>query len=251
MRYTKRIKNLGLSEKDFRILSTLNELGRSKILPLSKQLDLQRTSVSFRLRKMGERGLVKREQIGGHFEWTLNDYAKNIILEEKGDNNFKVTNYYSLKNIDSIIVKILKNKSNERIYFIEPYHQMEKFVSSIEQNTISAIAELFKKRKNISVGVSSVKNIKLLENYDKKTLENMLGRMTIVYTIPDEYLNFKDMIIVYKDFIYIFNFNEKSVVEIESSSFAKSMKSIILALQNFGKKIDLNEQIREVLKSKK
>ncbi len=251
MRYTKRIKNLGLSEKDLRILSALNKLGKSKILPLSKHVGLQRTSVSFRLRKMKERGLAKREQIAGHFEWTLSDYAKNIILEEKGENNLKVTNYYSLKNVDDVIAKILGDKSNERLYFIEPYHQTEKFISSIRQDAISAIAELFKKRKNISVGVSSAKNIKLLENYDKKTLENMLGRMTIVYTISDEYLNFEDMIIVYKDFVYIFNFNKMHVAEIESLSFAESMKSIILALQNFGEKIDLNKYIREVLKSKK
>ena len=145
----------------------------------------------------------------------------------------------------------MEDKSGERIYFIEPYYQTEKFISSIEQNTISKIAELFKKRKNISIGISSVKNIKLLENYGKKTLQNMLGRMTIVYTIPDEYLNFKDMILVYKDFVYIFNFDKKSVAEIKSSSFAESLKSIISALQNFGKKIDLNEQIRRVLKSKK
>ena len=68
MRYTKRIKNLGVSEKDFRILSALSEIGKSKILPLAKQIGLPRTSVSFRLRKMSERGLIKREQIAGHFK---------------------------------------------------------------------------------------------------------------------------------------------------------------------------------------
>ncbi len=251
MRYTKRIKNLGISKKDFKILFALSKVGKSKVLTLAKQIGMQRTSVSFRLRKMSERELVKREQVAGHFEWTLGDYAKSIILREKDNNTFKVTNYYLPKNINSVITKILEDKTGERIYFIEPYYQTMKYIYSIEQDIISTIAELFKKRKNISIGVSSVKNIKLLKNYDKKTLENMLGRMTIVYTIPDEYLNFEDMVIVYKDFVYIFNFNKNSINEIRSSSFAELMKSVILALQNFGEKIDLNEHIRSILKVKK
>lgn len=111
----------------------------------------------------------------------------------------------------------------------------------------SRVTELFKKKKNISEGISSGKNIDLLRSYTTGVLKSMYGRMSIVHTIPDEYLSFEDMIIVYCNIIYLFNFETSVVIEIKSTPFARSMKSLIMALAHFGGKINLNEYIKEII----
>jgi|GEM_PF-6046275 len=247
MKYTKKIKQLGISEKDFKILSGLALLKRSKVLPLSEKVCISRTSVAFRLKKMEKRELTQKEKVGGHFEWKLTNYTENIFLENSGEGEFNITKYSSKKDIENIFLSILKDKSKERIYFIEPYTQTKEFIEKMEDDSIKNIAKVFQKEKNISEGVSSEKNIGIVKNYDKKVLEDMLGRATIVYAISDKYLSFEDMIFVYKNAVYIFNFQKWQAVKIESESFAKAVRSIILALKGLGKKVDMSELIRNAL----
>ena len=250
MRYTKKIKQLGISEKELKVLNEFALLLKSKVLPLAESVGLPRTSVAFLLKKMEERGLVQKEKIGGHFEWKLTNYAKNILLENTGEEEFNITKYNSKKDIENIFLSILKDESRERIYFIEPYAQTKEFAKNMEDGSIKNIAKVFQKEKNISEGISSDKNIELIKSYNKEVLENMLGRATIVYTIPDKYISFEDMIFVYRDAVYTFNFTKWQAAKIESKSFAKTIRSMILALKNFGKKLDLNELIRNSINLK-
>ena len=251
MKYTKNVKWLGLSKKDFKIINNLALVKKSKILPLANSLCLPRTSVAFRLKKMEKRGFMERKKIKGHFEWQLTAYAKNIFLENKGKEELRMVSYNNKKDIESIFLSILKDKSKERLYFIEPYTQTKEFVEKIESRTMKNIAKVFQKEKNISEGVSSEKNIELIKKYDKRVLESMLGRATIIYVIPDKYISFDEMIFVYKNSVYTFDFKKWQALKIENKSFAKVMSSMIAALQNFGSKIDLNELIRGTLKKYK
>lgn len=250
MKYTKRIRNAGISKKDFLILSILDHSKQSKVSPLSEKICMPRTSLAFRLKKMLQRNLVEKIKVNNHFEWQLTNTTKEFLLKESMEDEFKASYYKTLGSIERIFKQILSDKSEERIYFIEPYIQTKKFASITSNEIMIDLATLFQRYKNISEGVSSNKNIKLLKTYDKKVLKSMLGRMAIVYTIPDEQLQFEDMIIVYKETVYTFNFDKNIAIEIKNIAFAYSMKSIILALRSFGKKIDMNEEIRNILETK-
>ena len=127
MKYTKTIRNLGVSTKDFKILNALDDVGQSKILPLEEVLQIPRTSISYRLRRMSGRNLVEKIKVKNHFEWKLTEYSKNLFLRESGNKEFKVTYYNKLSTINKIIEKIMKDKTGGRIYFIEPYKQTKKY----------------------------------------------------------------------------------------------------------------------------
>ena len=247
MKYTKKLRELGISEKDFSILRALDTGGESKISPLTEVLSLPRTTISFRLKKMKQRDLVKQVVVGGHYEWTITAHAKELLVGVVSKDEFHAAHYKTAESIQNIFKQILSDKSDERIYFIEPYVQTKSFISKTKTGDIVDLTKLFRRHRNISEGVSSSKNIELIKNYDKKVMESMVGRMAIVYVVPDEYLDFEDMILVYKDTVYNVNFDKNLVIEIQNRSFARSMRSIVLALRSFGKKIDLNQYVREEL----
>ncbi len=247
MKYTKKIKNMGISNKDFKILNTLNSCGESSILPLATKIKMPRTTVSFRLQKLFKKEWVEKIKVKNHPEWRVSNNFKGLILGELVSKEFMVTHYSGAINIEKVFADMLKNKSEERIYFIEPNQQIKKFISDTNSGFFTDVINLLKLKKHISEGVSSEKNLEILNGYNKKMLKNMISKMSIIYVIPDKYLSFDDNIIIHKNFVYLFNFYKNSVTKIESESFAKSIKSIIIALQNFGKKIDLNQYIREIL----
>ena len=247
MKYTRKMATLGISRKDFRILYELRELKQSKVLPFANRLSTKRTTLAFRLHKLAERNLVERVKVRGHFEWRLTYEGRKLLGEESGNVEFKIKYYNGTKNVKNIIDRILREGSNERIYFIEPYQQTKALFSTYTPKTQAYFARLFQEKKNISEGVSSSKNLELLSQYSKKVLQNMLGRMAIIYVVPDQYLRFKNMLMTQKNSTYIFDFTKEQAVEVQSELFSKSIVSLVLSLQALGKKIDLNEYIRNIL----
>jgi DNA-binding Lrp family transcriptional regulator len=250
MRYTAKIARHGISEKDFRIIDLLNSKETTKILPLAEELSLPRTSVSFRLKEMQKRELVKQTKVMNHQEWTLTSHTKELLLDWSQKDKFKANRYLTPENVLQTIKHIINDKSRERLYFIEPYQQTRSFAFGIKTKDKIDIATLFRQKKLISEGVTSEKNFELLETYDTSVLISMEGRMTIVHVVPDEYLKFEEAIFVYKNTVYSIDFDRQSVIEIVSPPLARSMKSVILALRDSGKKIDLNQYIRDVIKKR-
>ncbi len=251
MKYSNKIKNLGISKKDFKILNKLFGLKNTNVSCLSVEAQVSRTTVTFRLNKMKERGLVEKVKIGGHFEWQLTHFAKNIIFENIESDNFAIKQYFGIENIENVFLKILQNKNKSRIYFAEPYKQTIVLRKKIKPEILSSMAEAFKKSKLISEGISSSQNLDMLKTYDTKVLKSMFGRMTIIYIISDELISFNEMVIVYGNNVYLFDFVKEVLVEINNKSFAESVSKMILALKNFAQKIDLNQEIEKILKERK
>lgn len=247
MKYTRQIAILGISRQDFRILCELDQLQQSKVLPFANKTGITRTTLAFRLHKLSERNLAERIKIKGHFEWKLAREGQKLLGEESGSAEFKIKYYHGTKETRNIIDRILREKNSDRIYFIEPHQQTKALFLTSTSQMLVYFGRLFQEKRNISEGVSSDKNLELLPQYTKEVLQNMLGRMAIVYVVPDRYLRFENMIITQKNATYIFDFTKGQTIEIRSELFSKSIISLVSSLQALGKKIDLNEYIRNIL----
>ena len=238
---------MGISLREFTLLKHLIEASSLKTLPLSKLADIPRTTVAYLLKKMETRDLVRHITINNHQEWRVSLELKKLLLREMTSEEFSSAYYHNIEHIEKILENILKDSSQERIYFIEPYVQTQKYLSYISHKEQLHISELFQKHHNISEGISSEKNLVLLHTYNTTLLKNMSKRMAIIYVVPDEDLCFEEMIIVYKDMVYTFNFNVPFALEIKNQPLANSMKSLIKALRKYGRKINTLQYIQEIL----
>jgi predicted transcriptional regulator len=254
MQYKNSHKTYGINQTDFKILSFLNKnLDKINAIKIAENLKIPRTTILFRLKNLQERKLVESEKGKKERFWNISNVGKNILLQNQTE-EIKIE---SINDFDSIInsfQSILQNKSNERIYGIEPSSQVLNYSQKINnENYIKLskkILELFKSNDHISEVISGELALKNIQNLDKEILKSMWGRATIITLIPDEYITFTDYIIVYFGKVYFFDLiNEKGII-VNDQNFANSMKAMIKNLQKFGKVINLNEEIKKILLQK-
>lgn len=239
--------NQGISRLEFKILVVLQKLNTAKVSALALKTDISRTTVSFRLNKLKLRELVERVKVGGHYEWRVTDRFNRLVLKEKSNIGLSVKSYQGSEDFKNVLTDIIKKSSKHKIYLIEPYIQTKEHEAHIDSESLSTLTQLFKECENISEGVSSEKNLELIKEYDKEVLKEMVGRMTVIHFIPDEYISFKEIVVVCDDFVYMIDFTKETVTEIQNKSFAESLISLTQTLQKFGKKIDLNGYIKNLV----
>ncbi len=248
MRSTNETKRLGLTAADVKIITTLHKYGQTNPTELSIHLgSIPRTTITYRLSLLLERGWVERVRAGGHFEWQCSEAALRLVNENLVNNEITF-NHYPLEQISKLFEALFKDTSGERIYFLEPSTATVSLHTNLGNEFINKMALLFKAGKNISEGVTSDALLGYIKKYDQQTLREMHGRMVVMHIVPDELLRFEDMFVVYKDLVYIINPQKDHVTEVRDVSFAHSMRATIQALQHFGKKINLNEEIEKLLK---
>lgn len=248
MRSTNETKRLGLSPVDVKIISALRKYGQTNPTGLASHLEhTSRTTITYRLSLLLSRGWVERIQVSGHFEWRCSEAALRLVNENLVKNEITF-NHYPLDQIASFFEVLFKDTSGERIYFLEPAAATVSLHTNLGNEFLNRMALLFKSGKNISEGVTSDALVGYIKKYDQQTLREMHGRMVVMHLVPDELLRFEDMFVVYKDLVYIINPQKDHVTEVRDVSFAHSMRSTIQALQHFGKKKNLNEEIEKLLK---
>lgn len=65
------LRFLGLSNKEVRVFTALSTFGRMNVSKTAKRAGLPRTTVDYILKGLTEQGVVLKERVGGHFEYSV------------------------------------------------------------------------------------------------------------------------------------------------------------------------------------
>lgn len=246
------LEALGLSTNEHLVLNVLQQATLAqKISKIAIQAKLPQSTTSFILKKLEKRKLATRIKHNNHFRWK---YRKNLDVVEKGDEeSFKNTFINVIAGMQDIMkefLKILELASGERLYSIQGAGISEVILKKIDIKFLSFFHNAVKQQKIIIEGVVSQSVLKLFDKMNVGQISSHLDRLTIVYVLPDELINFPLDIFIFRDHILLVDYETERLVHIEDSALAMTYKALFNIAETYGKKIDLNLYLNKLLKTK-
>ena len=107
-----------------------------------------------------------------------------------------------------------------------------------------------RRRKIIIEGVVAESVLDLFKKMNEGQLLSHLDRMTIAYVLPDELINFPLDIFIFRDRVLLVDYESERLVRIDDGALAQVFKSLFYIAKQYGKKVDLNKYIRELIAEK-
>lgn len=252
MQYKNSYKKLKINKKDFRILALLlkYEDCTHLLFPtfIASEINIPRTTVEFRLKELSSRGFCESAKKGRERIWNITNSAKQILLQEQAEVS-KIENVFGIENIYTLLENTLNKKGVGRIYAVEPSSQVENYHYKNLAMKLAQVKllQLFKDNEHISETVTGENVLKIIHKLPTKVLKEMYGRVTFINIVPDKYISFKEYIICYLGKTFFIDFQNDKCIIVSDKSFTDSIISVIINLQVFGKRINLNEEIKKIL----
>jgi len=240
---------LGLSDKEHSVLNVLQHQSLAqKISKISFQTKLPQTTTAFILRKLEKRKLAIRKRHNNHFVW---GYRKSIDLFETITENSTKNSFISvvsgIRNIELELRKILDLGSSERLLSIQGAGISKNILKKIDEKFMHTFHDEIRKRRIIVEGVVAESVYNLFEKMTTPQLFSHLDRLTIVYVLPDELINFPLNIFIFGNRIILVDYETERLVRIEDPALQESYKALFFLAEQFGRKINLNKYIRELI----
>ena len=211
---------MGLSSVDVKIITALHKQGQASPTSLAEVIvGVPRTTLSYRLALLLERGWVEKIRVSGHYEWKCSQSALQLVNEHLVSDEITLS-HFPIEQLPQVFEAIFGDSSLERIYFLEPTMATASIHKRFGNEFLSHMALLFKSGKNISEGVTSDALLGYLPQYSQQTLREMRGRMVVIHLVPDQLLRFDDMFIVHKNSVFIINPQKDHITQVVDPSFA-------------------------------
>ena len=247
------LEALGLSPKEHKVLDVLRQMAMAqKISRIAKLAELPQATASFILRKLEKRKLVTRVKCINHFEWK---YRNNLDIVENSSTDTFANTFMSVKfgmtEITKEFLKILELAPAERLYSIQGAGISKSVLKKIDIKFLYFFHNAVKKKKIIIEGVIAESVMNLFNKMTAEQISSHLDRLTLVYVLPDELINFPLDIFIFRDNVLLVDYEVERLVHIEDSALAQSYKALFKVAEEFGKKIDLNSYLKNLIKSKK
>ncbi|MFA5917550.1 MAG: helix-turn-helix domain-containing protein [Candidatus Gracilibacteria bacterium] len=223
---------LGFSEKEIEILLTLYKLGQSVASTLARITSIKRASVYDILNSLIQKGLVSTFIQGGITYFAIDDInkilytereklkiAENVITEIKNIKNFgegtQVNYYKGAEGYREMYNEISDNKISELLVIIN----LDEHYGLISDETEKEwIKKRIKNKINVRLITQKTELSIDLKKQDKKELRK-------TKFLGDDQL-FTSSLMLYKNFVYLFDPKEKSGIRIHNESFYIMFKEI-------------------------
>jgi len=249
------LEALGLSPKEHTVLVVLQQQPFAhKAVRVAKEADLPYATTGFILRKLEKRKLVRRVRRENHFEWV---YRRNIDLIDSiggkegrsiGSNRKGLFLEVSgMMNIMKELTKILDLAPTERLYSIQGAGISKTVLKKMDTKFMYRFHDEVRRRKIIIEGVVALSVLDLFKKMNEGQLLSHLDRMTIVYVLPDELIDFPLDIFIFRDRVLLVDYEAERLVRIDDGALSQVFKSLFYIAQKYGKKVDLNNHIRGLL----
>lgn len=239
MRFTNEHARLGLDALDIRILNALHAHGELLSYQLAKELPDPRTTVDHRLRRLHSRKWVKKNRYGKRWKWELAPSARAFF--SKPTHGALQTALYA--DVDALLDAVESNVSSgnkARLFFLEPSAAGVSLVAK-QDKRYGELQRVIRETGRIAEGVTGEA---LLHSLGQEKRGAMQGRLFELYTVPDQLLDFKEIIWVVDDTVYLIDPEKQLYQSIRSVSFAHSMHTLIRALEHYGNKINMADFTR-------
>ncbi len=232
-------KKYGLTQIDYKLLETLEKKGMLTSSQIALLVPVSRTTISFRLNKLCERGFCAKFKKKNLAFWILNNeiFTHNINGETS-------THYRGVYELHRVMNMLATCSIQGRVYIFEPRQQTEWFIKNIHKDLYAEVCKNIQKNSIIVEALVSADIKNLLPRLDLKTRGAMFGRMTIAYELEDTILNLDRNIIIINDDVYLFDWKTITLTVVKSNIVANTYRTFFEFYKSFGKKTDFNAMLK-------
>lgn len=231
-----------LEEKVFLALSD----EQNSVTCIASFAKVPRTSAFKALQKLEVLGLVKSKKIRLKNQHTYTRVSDGELLEKfelikkkilkskekvaslKIDDSSSVSVYVGKEIVIERLRAMMSQDRGGRIYTLQASGTTKEWIHAIGEEAVLDIHTLFKEKELIVVGIQGEAYSHHIKKYAKKVVESFKERLDDLHIIPDEFLEQKTALYIYKSTILFINIEEYQALEVHSSSLSKVLKKMLL-----------------------
>lgn len=251
---------LGLTSQEKKVLNLLVTSKESlTATAISGHISEPRTTVNFYLKKLLNKGWVEKVKSpkSQYPLWRLNDEKK--IIRDTISSFFTLmgitqnalatlTTREGYEQVKAAYERILEAGKTERVFVIQGSHSPSATLKNLPIEFIEEMHTTQKQKQIILEGITSEKGLSVFNGMTPRELQSHYGRLTVVYVIPDEYLDFDAEIFIFKNSIIIIQPGTAKSHIINDENVALALKKLIEFIEQYAQKVDVNSHIKELIK---
>lgn len=229
------LRQVGLSDTEAHIYTSLLSSGESLIMDISKKTGLHRPAIYKALKNLNDKGLVKNASKGKRLTYIAEspDHLEVLFknIEQNFFNNIEDLHQMHETGKNKLIVSMAEGEDSIRGVYSDIVHSLGKDETYYRYSSIYH----FLKKKYLPKDYQQIRDKKGLERLVITGAKNtsharLLGRS--IKTIPSEFDLFQDEInvIIYKDKVAIIDYPSKSTMTIKHQKFAEFQKKLFKLL---------------------
>ena len=255
---------IGLQPQEKKVLSALkvSDTGLT-VTAISSLINEPRTTTGFYLNKLLKKGWATkmRNQGSPYPLWYIADKSE---IGEVASKFFTDLGIHSPSLSDPSIVnkgngyeqvvtayeETLRVSKTGRIFVIQGIRAPLAMLKNVPSEIIEKIQTIQKQKPIILEGITSPKVLLIFKNMSLQELRSHHGRLTVVYLIPDEYLDFDAEFFILKDKIVIIRPQAAKTFVIEDKEIVRALNMITSFIEKHAQKININEHIKKLIEEK-
>lgn len=201
----------------FKALQKLEALGltKSKKVRLKNQHAYTRVSDGELLEKLE---LIKKKVLR----------RKEKIASIKIDHDSLVSVYTGKEVVVERLRIMMSQDRGGRIYTLQASGTTKEWINAIGEEAVLGIHTLFKEKELIVVGIQGEAYSHHIKKYTKKVVDSFKERLDDLHIIPDEFLEQKTALYIYKSVILFVDIEKYQVLEVHSHTLSKVLKKMLL-----------------------
>ncbi len=264
----KTIELLQLSRKEVSILENLDENGNYTVADISRISRLPRMTLYPLLQILRKRGLLDYKRQGKRRYWfstspealgqTLTklgyDISQNKKLSVSVEDHTGFTLINGKEELFNVWRELAEDNPGERIRAIQPTKSLLSALQNYKPGEFVPINNAIKENKIVVESLiredtfpSYIATHKNNPKVQKEILESFIGRSADAVFTSNKYLNNDSDLMITKDSALLINWQNQVGVKIENKDMVMFLYELFELARGYGKKVDQNEYLRELL----
>lgn len=254
-----RLKFLGLNGREIRVFTMLSTFGRMNMTKTASRAGLPRTTVDAVIRRLVEQGLIVRERVDNHFEYSvqLNSVADTLgwiedRLRPKDTKDFGGT-ISSLKNDDKIVKSYIKKEclDVESAFKERAGDRVRVLLARTPDGLADAKSRFMEYTRNATetntkleiLACSQVADA--IQNADERYMRPMDKNLIRLNVVPSSYCRSGSDILVFPDRVLMRSIRDGKVAGVMTPEVVEAMKHLLEIACETGWSINLAAWIAE------
>lgn len=256
---------LALTPNESNILDILQTVDFATPVTIAKSCLIPRPTIYITLKKLEDRGLVKKRKLNSKTIWQISDIntiqehvdnAKSFLLKNRGNQrkiklneNTDIVMHHGRLTILSLFEKLIHKHGGNRLMGIQGIYAGDAWQNVFQGEDINRINSQMTEEGLITEIITSKDWFKRqVQIFGRSWAENFIGRTAQVHFIEDKYLNYKSQIFLFENQLYLVSMEDEIFIEIKNKEVSKLIISLIRFIEDHSKSIDINQMLADMLK---
>lgn len=259
------------TEAEEAVIHALVEHGDQSVSKLARMARLPRTTTYSVLKRLKERGIVRRKSKGYRSVWGLvappklkkrvvtglehidRDLTVGQLEEELGVKVPETAEFFVFRGIENMLQVyqwMVLNHFNQRVLGIQTRSSMESINAKLHPEKVAQLNDIVKDSKVI---VDAILPESIQEIYRKlfagkqRLAKSVEGRTMAAHLVSDKLLSFNSDLLIGNDVALLANWDEEALVLIRNADMVALLRCLFETFREIGKTFDHNALVRSII----